>query len=60
MIEKEILTESTNLLEPAIDDSKYTINQVFDLHGSLDTILLSKMEVENIFLPSTEKITLQV
>ena len=36
------------------------MNQVFELHDRLDTILLSKIEVENFFLPPTEKITLQL
>ena len=39
-----------------MNDSKYTINQVFDLHDPLDTIPLSEIEVENIFLPPTEKL----
>ena len=38
---------------------KYTINQVFDLHDPLDTIPLSKLEIDNIFLPPTDKITLE-
>ena len=41
------------------NDSKYTINQVFNLHEPLDTIL-SKTEIENIFLPITEKILLDL
>ena len=60
MIEKENLTDEINLSGPPINNSKYTINQVFDLHDPLDTIPLSKIEVENIFLPPTEKITLQL
>ena len=60
MIEKENLTDEINLSGPPINDSKYTINQVFDLHDPLDTTPLSKIEVENIFLPPTEKITLQL
>ena len=45
---------------PQTNDSKYTINQVFDLHDPLDTIPLSKLEIEkkNIFLPPTDKITI--
>ena len=54
MIEKE------NLTGPPINDLKYTINQVFDLHDPHDLIPLSKLEVENIFLPPTEKVTLQL
>ena len=57
LLEKENLTDEINLSGPPINNSKYTINQVFDLHDPLDTIPLSKMEVENIFLPPAEKIT---
>ena len=60
MIEKENLTDKMNSSGPPKNYSKYTINQVFDLHDPLDTITLSKLEVENIFLPPTEKITLQL
>ena len=60
LIEKENLTDKINLSGPPINVLKFTINQVFDLHDPLDTILLSKIEVENIFLPLTEKITLQM
>ena len=60
MTEKENLTDKINLLRPPVNDSKYTINQVFDLYDPLDTIPLSKIEVENISLPPTEKITLQL
>ena len=60
LIEKENLTDKINLSGPPINDSKYQKNQVFDLHDPLDTIPLSKLEVENIFLPPTEKITLQL
>ena len=35
------------------------MNQVFDLHGPLDTVSLSKIEIDNIFLPPTDKITLE-
>ena len=58
MIEKKILSDEINLSGPPINNSKYNINQVFDLHDPFDTIPLSKMEVENIFLPPTENITL--
>ena len=51
LIEKESLTDKINLSGPQTNDSKYTINQVFDLHDPLDTIPLSKLEIENIFLP---------
>ena len=69
LIEKENLTDKINLSGPPINDSKYTINlclilksvfEVFDLHDPLDTIPLSKIEIESIFLPPTEKITLQL
>ena len=60
LIEKEHLKEPINLLGTLPNDSKYTINQVFNLHDPLDTIPLSKIEMENIFLPTTEKITLEL
>ena len=60
LMEKENLTDKINLSGPPVNNSKYTINQDFDLHDPLDTILLSKLEVENSFLPPTEKITLQL
>ena len=59
LIEKENLTDTINLSGPLPNDSKYTINQVFNLHDTLDTIPLSKTEIENIFLPQTETITLE-
>ena len=49
-----------NLSGPQTNDSKYTINQVFDLHDPLDTIPLSKLEIGDIFLPPTDKITLEL
>ena len=55
LIEEENLTEKINLSGTPNNDSKYTINQVFNLHNPLDTISLSKVEIENIFLPITEK-----
>ena len=60
LIEKENLTHNINLSEPLPHDSKYTINQVFKLHDPLDTIPLSKIKIEKIFLPTTEKITLEL
>ena len=36
------------------------MNHVFNLHDPLDAIPLSKVEFENIFLPITEKITLEL
>ena len=60
LIEKENLTDKINLSGPQTHDSKYTINQVFDLHDPLDTVPLSKLEIENIFLPPTDEITLEL
>ena len=60
LIEKENLTDKINLAGPQTKDLKYTINQVFDLHDHLDTISLSKLEIDNIFLPPTDKITLEL
>ena len=54
------MTDKINLSGPQTNDLKYTINQVFDLHDPLDTILLSKLEIDNIFLPPTDKITLEL
>ena len=58
LIEKESLTDKKNLSGPQTYDSKYTINQVFDLHDPLDTIPLTKLEIENIFSPNRKKIQL--
>ena len=60
LIEKENLTDKINLSGPQTNDSKYTINQVFDLHDPLETIPLSKLEIDNIFLPPTDKVTLEL
>ena len=60
LIEKENLTKKINLSGPQTKDSKYTINQVFNLHDPLGTIPLSKLEIDNIFLPPTEQITLEL
>ena len=60
LIEMENLTDKENVSGPPINDSKNTINRVFDLHDPFDAIPLSRKEVENIFLPPTEKITLQL
>ena len=54
------MTNKINLSGPQTNDSKYTVNQVFDLHDPLDTIPLSKLEIENIFLPPADKITLEL
>ena len=59
LIEKENLTDKINLSGPQTNDSKYTINQVFDLHDPLDTIPLSKLEIENIFLPQQKQLQFQ-
>ena len=60
MNRKRKLADKINLLGPQTNDSKYTINQVFNLHNPLDTIPLSKLEIDNIFLPPTDKITLEL
>ena len=52
------MTDKKKLSGPQTNDSKHTINQVFDLHDPLDTITLSKLEIDDIFLPPTDKITL--
>ena len=54
------MTDKLNLSGSQTNDLKYTINQVFDLHDPPDTILLSKLEFENIFLTPTDKITLEL
>ena len=54
------MTNKINLSGPQINDSKYTINQVFDFHDPFDTIPLLKIEIDNIFLPPTDKITLEL
>ena len=59
LIEKENLTDKINLSGPQTNDSKYTINQVFDLHDPLDTIPLSKLEIENIFSPQQKQLQFQ-
>ena len=55
--EKENLTDNINLSGPPDIDSKYTMNQVFNLHDPLGNIPLSKIKTEKIFLPNTEKLT---
>ena len=60
LIEKEDLTDEKNLSGTQTNYSKYTINQVFDLHDPLDTVPLSKLEIDNIFLPPTDKNTLEL
>ena len=58
-MKKENLTDKINLSGPQTNDSKYIINQFFDLHDPLDTIPLSKLEIESFFLPPTDKITIK-
>ena len=58
--EKENLTDTINLSGPLRNDSKYTTNQVFNLNDPFNTIPISKIQVENIFLPTTETITLEL
>ena len=53
------MTDKINLSGPQTNDSKHTINQVFDLHDPIDTIPLAKLENDNIFLPPTDEITLE-
>ena len=60
MVKIMVLTNKINLSGTQTNDSKYTINQVFDLHDPLDTIPLSKLEIDNIFLSPTDKITLEL
>ena len=60
LIEKENLTDNINLSGPPDTDRKYTIHQVFNLHDPLDNIPLSKLEIEKIFLPNTEKLTIEL
>ena len=55
LIEKENLMDKINLSGPQTNDSKYTINQFFNLHDPLDTIPLSKLEIDNNFLQPTKK-----
>ena len=43
LLEKENTTDTINLSGQLPNDSKYTINQVFNLHDPLDTIPLSKI-----------------
>ena len=58
LIEKENLTDKINLSGPQTNDSKYKINQVFDLHDPLNTIPLSKLEIDNNFSPQQIKLHL--
>ena len=60
LIEKENLTDKINLSGPQTNNSKYKINQVFDLHDPLNTIPLSKLEIDDNFFPPTDKIDLRL
>ena len=60
LIEKENLTDKINLSGPQINDSNYPKKQVFDFHDPLDTIPQLKLEIDNIFLPPTDKLTLEL
>ena len=54
------MTDKKNLSGPQTNDSKYTIIQVFDHNDPLDIIPLSKLEIDNTFLPPTDKVTLEL
>ena len=56
LLEKENLTDTMNLSVPLPNDSKYTINLVFNYHDPLDTRPLSKIEIENIFHQQQKKL----
>ena len=43
-----------------MNNSKYTINQVFDLHDPLDTIPSQKKKLKKFFYHQQNKITLQL
>ena len=60
LIEEENLTDNISLSGPPNNVSKYIINHVFNLHDPLDTIPLSKVEIENTFLPIAEITTLEL
>ena len=60
LIEKKNFTEKINLSGPQTNDLKYTINQVFNLHDPLDTIPLSKLEIDNTFLHQQKKLHLNI
>ena len=57
LIEKENLTDKIILFRPLHTDSKYSKNQVCNLHDPLDNIPFPKIEIENIFRPNAEKST---
>ena len=55
LLEKENLTDKINLSGPLLNDSKYTINQVFNLHDQLDTVPLIKDRSRKHFSTKIEK-----
>ena len=55
LIEKENLTDNITLSGPPNNDSKCSINHVFNLHDPLVTMPLSKTEFENIFSQKQKK-----
>ena len=60
LIKKENLTDNIKLSGSPDIILKHTINQVFNLHDPPDIIPFSKTEIENTFLPTTEKLTLEL
>ena len=58
LIDIENLTDKINLSGPQTNDSKYTINQVFNLHDPLDTIPLSKLKLKKLFSYQQKKLHL--
>ena len=60
LTEKENLADNMSLSGPPNIDSNNKIILLFNLHDPLDTIPISKLEIENIFLPITKKVTLEL
>ena len=60
MIKKENLTDNINASSPPDIGSNCTKNQVFNLQDPLDTMPISKIEIENIFVPIIEELTLEL
>ena len=58
LIEKENLTDKINLSGPQTNDSKYTINQVFDLHDHLTQFPYQNWKLKIFF--SLQQIKLQL
>ena len=50
-------TDSIKLPGPPDLNSQYTLNKLLNLQDPLAIILFSKTEMQNVFLPVTEKIT---